>query len=422
MALGRGRVVLAASVLLVIIIAVGLWIAQDQETVQLGSPYSADDPRAPDYVSALVAADLSMGNSYVVLTNGDQTFAAMLDAIERATRRISFETYIYEEGEIGRRFTTALTAAARRGVQVRLTIDSIGARFIAQETIEHLQKAGCIVAQFNPAAWYQVEEVNYRTHRKILVVDGETGFTGGIGVADYWMGNAQDHEHWRDTQVMIRGPVVRLLEAAFYENFAEEAGFVTPVLDEPPIDFTKSGQSVVVRSSPSGGSSDLKRLYLLALAMARRSVDIASPYFVTDASTRWALQDATMRGVRVRILVEGDVTDAKPVKYASRHAYDWLLALGVEIFEYQPTMMHVKVMVVDDIWSMFGSANFDNRSLELNDELNVAVWSADLASRFLRDFEQDLTVSRKLELQSWRQRSLLDKGRERFWSLFGEVF
>jgi cardiolipin synthase len=143
---------------------------------------------------------------------------------------------------------------------------------------------------------------------------------------------------------------------------------------------------------------------------------------VTDASTRWALQDATMRGVRVRILVEGDVTDAKPVKYASRHAYDWLLALGVEIFEYQPTMMHVKVMVVDDIWSMFGSANFDNRSLELNDELNVAVWSADLASRFLRDFEQDLTVSRKLELQSWRQRSLLDKGRERFWSLFGEVF
>ena len=422
MAIARGRIVLAVLVVLAIIVAVGLWIAQDQDTLQLGSAYSTDDPRAPDYISALVSADLSIGNSYVVLTNGDQTFTAMLDAIERATRRISFETYIYEDGEVGRRFTAALTAAARRGVQVRLTFDSIGARSVAAETLEHLRKSGCLIAQFNPTAWWEVEEVNYRTHRKILVVDGETGFTGGIGVADYWLGNAQDHDHWRDTQVMIRGPVVRLLEASFYENFAEEAGFDTPVLDEPPIDFTKTGQSVVVRSSPTGGSSDLKRLYLLALAMARRTVEIASPYFVTDASTRWALQDAVSRGVRVRILVEGDVTDAKPVKYASRDAYDWLLSLGVEIFEYQPTMMHAKVMVVDGIWSMFGSANFDNRSLELNDELNVAVWSPDLAARFLRDFEQDLAASRNLDLQSWRQRSFLDKAREWFWSFFGEVF
>lgn len=215
---------------------------------------------------------------------------------------------------------------------------------------------------------------------------------------------------------------MRLLEAALYENYSEEAGIVTPTLDDPPRDPSKDSQSMMVRSSPTGGSNDLKRLYLLALAMSRRSVDIESPYFVTDDSSRWALQDAVARGVKVRILVEGDITDAMPVKYASRHAYEWLLSLGIELYEYQPTMMHAKTMVVDGVWSMFGSANFDNRSLELNDELNVAVWSTDLAARFTRDFELDLTASRRLELQSWRHRSRLDKGRERFWSLFGEVF
>jgi cardiolipin synthase len=287
----------------------------------------------------------------------------MLDAIAGARRRINFETYVYEDGEIGRRFTDALAGSARRGVDLNIILDSIGARLVESATVEQLRDAGCRLEWFNPTRWYELEEVNYRTHRKILVVDGTVGFAGGIGVADYWLGHAQDEAHWRDTQVMVRGPIVHLLEGVFYENFSEVSGEVTAELDESSADPSKEGLSIIVRSSPTGGSNDLKRLYLVALAMSRVSVDITSPYFVTDSSTRWALQDAVQRGVRVRILVEGDITDAKPVKFASREAHDWLLAQGVELYEYRPTMMRAKSVVVDGVWSMFGSANFDNRSL-----------------------------------------------------------
>ena len=170
------------------------------------------------------------------------------------------------------------------------------------------------------AAWYSLEEVNYRTHRKILVVDGETGFTGGVGVADHWLGNADSKEHWRDTQVRVRGPVVRMMEASFYENFLEADGTAPPILDLPPPPAGGEGEALVVRSSPSGGSNDLKRLYLLALAAAKRTVDITTPYFVTDESTLWSLEDAVKRGVKIRVVIEGDMTDAMPVKYASRAA------------------------------------------------------------------------------------------------------
>ena len=414
----------AAVILLVAagVTALGLLLAQDQITVKLRSAYEAGDPRHQSYIAALVAADATSGNGYDVLTNGDQIFPAMLAAIEGARRRISFETYIYDAGTIADRFTAALEAAARRGVRVRLVVDAVGASSMDTAHVERLRAAGCHVARFNFPAWHSLEEVNYRTHRKILVVDGEMGFTGGVGVSDHWLGHAQDKDHWRDTQVRVRGPIVRLMEAAFYENFAEADGGEAPELDDPPINASEEGASIVVRSSPSGGSNDLKRLYLLALASARRTVDITTPYFVTDESTRWSLQDAISRGVKVRILVEGDITDAMPVKYASRAHYEQFIRQGVEIFEYQPTMMHTKVLVVDGVWSMFGSANFDNRSLELNDELNVAVTNRALAARFLADMEQDLRVSRRITLDEWQHRGSLNKARERFWAAFGEIF
>jgi cardiolipin synthase len=179
---------------------------------------------------------------------------------------------------------------------------------------------------------------------------------------------------------------------------------------------------MLVRSSPSGGATDLKRLYLLAIAMARRSIAITSPYFLTDESTLWAFRDAIEKGVKVRLLVESDVTDQKPVKYASRAGYETLLALGVEIHEYTPAMMHAKTLVVDGVLSIFGSANFDNRSMELNDELNIAVVSRALARRFLDDFEQDVRAGRRLNLDAWRQRPAIEKIHEHFWSYFGEIF
>jgi cardiolipin synthase len=213
-----------------------------------------------------------------------------------------------------------------------------------------------------------------------------------------------------------------VLEAAFYENFVGGGYAVTPVLANVAPIPQADDHSMVVRSSPSNGASDLKRLYLLAIAMARRSIEISSPYFVVDESTKWALEDASRRGVAIRVLVESDITDHKSVKYASRHAYADLLERGVRIYEYTPTMMHAKTMVVDGVLSIFGSANFDNRSLELNDEVNVAVMNRALAARFVQDFERDLLVSHELALKEWRQRSYLERGHEYFWSYFGEVF
>ncbi len=410
---------------LVVLGAIGilLALAQDQQTLKIQSAHAAEDPLFPGYVSALLGTHPTGGNSYTVLTNGDQIFPAMLAAVNAAQRRISFETYIYNKGSVGEQFTQAFEAAAKRGVQVRLVIDAMGSNKVPKEWQERLRGAGVKVGEFGEPKWYALEELNYRTHRKILVVDGRLGFTGGVGLDDQWLGHAQDPEHWRDTMVQIEGPVARLMEGAFNENFVETLGPVTPEVDPPPqVDARPLDSAIVLRSSPTGGSNDLKRLYLLSIAAARRTLDICSPYFLTDESTDWALEQARQRGVRVRVLVEGDLTDAKPVKYASRQAYQRLMGLGIELYEYQPTMMHTKAIVVDGVWSMVGSANFDNRSLELNDEMNVAVSDRGLAARLEQDFEQDLRVARRLEPEQWRKRPFLEKAREYFWSYFSEIF
>jgi cardiolipin synthase len=405
------------------LVAALLALAQDQITLKIESAYAAEDPMFPGYVAALLGPHPTGGNSYTVLTNGDQIFPAMLDAVNTAQRRISFETYIYNEGVIGQQFTDAFIAARKRGVLVQLVVDAMGSNKIPKAWHDNMRAAGVKLGEFGQAKWYALEELNYRTHRKILVVDGRVGFTGGVGLDDQWQGNAQDKEHWRDTMVRIEGPVVRLIEGAFNENFVETLGPVTPIVDPPAqVPAEPRDTAIMLRSSPTGGANDLKRLYLLTIAAARRTLDISTPYFVTDESSEWALAEARRRGVRVRILVEGDLTDAMPVKYASRQSYDGLMSQGIEIYEYQPTMMHVKAMVVDGIWSIVGSANFDNRSLELNDEMNVAVSDPGLAARLLQDFEQDVRASKKLDLATWRQRSFLQKAREYFWSYFGEIF
>ena len=410
-------------VLVLTLAAAVLAIAQDQQTLKIQSAVTSDDPRALAYISRLVGAAVSGGNRFRALTNGDEIFPAMLDAIAGAKRRIVLETYIYDRGEVAEMFTRALESAARRGVDVSVVVDYVGSGSMSDEHFERLRAAGCKVASFNESRWYTLEEVNYRTHRKIMVVDGDIAFTGGVGVADYWSGHAQDPDHWRDTQVELRGPIARLMEGAFYENFIEARDVVTPAVDEDDrSSAVPEGDSLIVRSAPSGGSSDLKRLYLLAIAMGRRRIDVQSPYFLADASSTWSLHQALARGVRVRILMENDMSDAKPVKYSSRAQYEDLLQGGAELYEYQPTMMHAKVMLVDDLWIMFGSANFDNRSLELNDELNVLARNRELANRFRADFERDLSVSRRISLDEWRRRSRFEKSLETFWGWFGEIF
>jgi cardiolipin synthase A/B len=404
------------------VVALALLFAQDQETLHIKSPVAAQDPAFPDYVGALTGSGITRGDEYQVLVNGVQIFPAMLEAIRQARRRINFETYIYDAGDVAQEFTSALADAASRGVEVRLIVDAVGASAMEQEHVDRLQRSGVQIGTFNAVRWYSLEEINYRTHRKILVVDGDVGFTGGAGVADHWRGNADTPEHWRDTQLRVTGPAVTMLEAGFYENWAETGHTSDARIDlRPPPPETRA-RSIVAWSSPSGGSNRVKLLYLLSMAGARRTIDLQSPYVVLDESTRWSLLEARRRGVRVRLLVEGDLTDAKPVKYASRADYDALLAAGIEIHEFRPTMMHVKALVVDATWSVVGSTNFDNRSLELNDEINVAVADRSLAARLSEDFEADLRRSQQLVLATWRQRSTTDKAREKFWGLFGELF
>jgi cardiolipin synthase len=422
MKLPRPRNLIIGVVIALVVVGMGLVIAQDQETLRVRTSLTASDQAFPAYLAKLSGHPLTTGDRYTVLTNGDAAFPAMLAAIREARHRIAFEGYIFTSAsDIGRQFTDAFVEAAGRGVPVRLVFDSLGAK-VADEDIRRLEQAGCKIGWYNKVRSRAIEEVNYRTHRKALIVDGETAFVGGIGIDDQWARDSEKEHKWRDTHVKVVGPAATDIEAAFNENWIETGGVVEP--DVVPHDPNPRGpaSSIVVWSSPEGGTNALKLIYLLALASARESIDIQSPYLITDASTDWSLMEARRRGVRVRMLVEGDVTDAKPVKFASRAQYAHLMQQGIEIYEYQPAMMHTKAVVVDNIISVVGSANFDNRSFELNDELNVVVFDRGVAARLREDFEQDRMRSQRLDLQSWRSRPLHIRAREKAWSLFDEVF
>ena len=414
--------ILAGVLIGLIVLAAGLLIAQDQETLRVKSSLAVDDPRFPQYLADLLGHQLTQNDSYVVHTNGDDAMPVMLAAIDHARERISLETYNFEKGEIAGRFTDALVRAAKRGVKVRMVFDSIGSKKASSDDITRLEDAGCQLGWVNPVFSYSISEANYRTHRKALVVDGRVGFTGGMGIGDHYWKDTKEYPRWRDTQVELHGPAVTDLEAAFNQNWILTGGVVDPVIR--PVEATPAGaaKSVVVWSSRQGGFNEMKLLFLMAIAAARHSIDIESPYLITDESSQWSLHEARRRGVRIRFLVDGDKTDARTVKFASRGQYKGLLEDGMEIAEYQPTMMHAKVTTVDGVLSIVGSANFDNRSLELNDELSVAVFDRAVTARLASDFESDLTRSKKIDLDYWRSRPVPERARDWLWSYFGEVF
>jgi len=418
----RGHRILAGALIGLIVIAAGLLLAQDKVTLQIKSSIAVEDSRFPQYVADLLGHRLTSSDAFIVHTNGDRAFPAMIHAIEVARQRVDLESYIYEKGTVGTRFTDALEAAARRGVKVRMVLDAVGSKGMADDDIKRLETAGAHIGWVNPVASYHVDETNYRNHRKALVVDGAVAFVGGMGIADHWARDATNDPMWRDTQIELHGPVVTDLEAAFNQNWMLTGGIVDPEVRPSDALASGSSRSIVIWSSRQGGANELKLLYLLSLGAARHSIDIESPYLVLDESSKWSIHEARRRGVHIRLLVEGDKTDAKAVKFASRSEYESLLEDGVEIAEYQPTMLHTKAMVIDGMLSVFGSANFDNRSLEMNDELNVVVFDRALAGRLLQDFEKDLDSSKKLDLDTWRDRAMPEKARDWFWSYFGEVF
>jgi cardiolipin synthase len=378
------------------------------------SLYGVDDPQFVRSMGSLLGPPLTGGNRAQELINGSRIFPSMLEAIHGAARTITFETYIYWSGEIGRAFSEALSERARAGVRVHVLLDWVGAGKIDATYLDAMREAGVEVERYHPLRWYNLGRLNNRTHRKLLVVDGRVGFTGGVGIADPWLGDADSPEHWRDSHFRIEGPAVAQMQAAFMDNWLKTRATVLHGGDYfPALDPVGPHHAHVFRSSPGEGSESVRLMYLLSIASARESILLANAYFVPDDLSVEAFVDARRRGVEIDIIVPGRRTDAVITRRASRSRWGSLLEAGVRIHEYQPTMFHCKVMVVDERWVSVGSTNFDSRSFRLNDEANLNVLDAVFAARQAAVFRADLACSRQVTLDAWRRRPLREKLVER---------
>lgn len=375
--------------------------------------YGVEDPQFRREMSVMLGPGILAGNHVEDLQNGDEIFPAMLAAIASAQRSVTFETYIYWSGEVGRRFSDALSERARAGVPVRLTIDWLGSAKMDSALLEQMRQAGVVVERYRPLDWYSWDRVNNRTHRKLLIVDGAVAFTGGVGIADQWLGHAQDPQHWREAHFLLRGPAVSQFQAAFNDNWIKMTGqALSGPAYFPALAPEGASDAQLFVSSPTSGSDSMHLMYLMALTAARRSIDLSASYFVPDELIVRALLRARERGVRVRILVPGEHTDSETVRVASRAQWGPLLAAGVEIHEYQPTMMHVKMLVVDEYLVSVGSTNFDIRSFRLNDEASLNVYDHAFAARMRGVFERDLAQSRRYRREDWEQRPWHERLRE----------
>jgi cardiolipin synthase len=385
--------------------------------------YGAEDPQFARSMGALLAPDVLAGNQVEELLNGDEIFPAMLEAIHAAKKTITFETFIYWSGSIGSEFANALAERARAGVKVHVLLDWLGSNKMDASLLALMGKAGVQVRKYHEPRWYRLDRLNNRTHRKLLVIDGRQGFTGGVGIGDEWTGHAQDPEHWRDSHYRVHGPVVAQMQAAFMDNWIKVSGDVLHGAEYfPPLEPVGVGKAHVFSSSPSGGSESMRLLYLLAITAASHSIHLSSPYFIPDELAVNALTDAVKRGATVQIITIGKNTDSQTVRHAARARWGALLEAGVEIYEYQPTLYHCKVMIVDGLWVTVGSTNFDPRSFRLNDEANLNYYDADFARRQIEIFQQDLAHSRQITLQEWKDRPLAEKLWERAASLLGSQF
>lgn len=372
--------------------------------------YSLEDPRFANELGVLLGPPFLQGNSAQILLNGDQIFPAMLSAIQGATVSINLETFIYWSGAVGRQFADALSAAAQRGVKTKVLLDWIGSSKMDKSLLREMAAAGVEIRRFHPPHWSNLGHMNNRTHRKLLVVDGRLGFTGGVGIAQEWSGHAQDPDHWRDTHVRIEGPVVAQVQAVFLDNWIKVTGQVLHGEDYfPELEYRGDSAAQMFSSAPDGGSDSMQLMYLFAIIGASRTIDLSAAYFVPDSLMRQALLDAVQRGVRLRIIVPGRHIDSETVRHASKAEWGPLLAAGATIAEYQPTMFHCKIMIIDQLLVSLGSTNFDNRSFRLNDEATLNILDARFAAEQTAFFEVDLKKSQAISFKEWTRRPLREK-------------
>jgi cardiolipin synthase len=406
--------------LLVALVVVNAGSAEKKIEHRIEHLYGVESPEFLHVMGVLLGPPITNGNAAQVLVNGERIFPSMLEAIRGARETIDFETYIYWSGEIGRTFADALSERARAGVRVHVLLDWVGSQKMDEALIDELKSAGVEVQKYHPPHWSHLGRLNNRTHRKLLVVDGRIGCTGGVGIAEQWTGDAQDAEHWRDSHFRVEGPVVAQMQGVFMDNWIKTSGAVLHGRDYfPPLAKAGSAAAQVFSSSPSGGSASMELMYLMAITSAERTIRLSSSYFVPNKMAVRAMVAAMKRGVKLQIITPGGHIDTETVRSASKARWGDLLEAGAEIYEYQPTMYHCKVMIVDEFMVSTGSTNFDDRSFRLNDEANLNIYDAAFAAEQVRIFEADLAKSRRIDLATWQSRPLHDKILEHLASLLG---
>ncbi len=373
----------------------------------LDHQFAIDDPEFLSTIAGATGSPFLPGNRLELLNNGDAFYPPMLAAIKGAEISITIEAYIYWAGDIGRVFAEALAERARAGCAVKILLDAIGSSSIGPEILAVLEGGGCQVAWYNPIRWYTLGRFNNRTHRKSLIVDGRVAFTGGAGIADHWQGNARNPDEWRDMQIRLEGPAVVPLQTGFAHNWQQTTGeLITGDAYYPEPD--RSGPLAVqtLLSSPETGASNVRTMYYLSIVCARESIQIANPYFVPDPVAIDTLIDAKRRGVDVRVMVSGVRNDNWLARHNSVRLFGRLLEAGIEIQEYNRTMLHHKTMVVDRGWVTVGTTNFDNRSFAHNEESNVCVFDRGVAKQLHDIFLEDIGGCRRVTLEAWRRRGV----------------
>jgi cardiolipin synthase A/B len=386
---------------------------EQSPTLGLDHDFPVDSPEFLPSMVGATGVPFFSGNGLRILNNGDAFYPEMLRAIEEAERSITIEAYIYWAGELGERFARALARQARAGRTVKILLDAVGSATIGTEILTLLAEGGCQVAWFNRIHWYTIGRFNNRTHRKSLIVDGRIAFTGGAGIADQWTGNAQDPDHWRDMQIRLEGPGVLPLQSGFARSWLQTTGELVTGDEYYPTPRAAGDVDLqTILSSPVTGSSAARTMYYLAIVCARRSVWIANPYFVPDGAAITVLIDAARRGVDVKVMVSGIRNDNWLARHNSVRLYGRLLPHGVEIYEYNPTLLHHKTMVVDGLWATVGTTNFDNRSFAHNEENNVCFVDRALVAEMERTFREDLAVCERVEDHAWRRRGLFARAQE----------
>ena len=401
-----------------VLLALNFTAGEKKVQQQLPRLYNTASPQFERALGSLLGPGIVGGNEVTELLNGDQIFPPMLAAIQAAQKSVTFETYIYWSGDIGKQFADALSERARAGVAVHVLLDWVGSAKMEESYLSEMEQAGVQIKKFHKPHWYNLARLNNRTHRKLLVVDGQVGFTGGVGIAPEWTGHAQNPDHWRDSHYLVRGPAVAQMQATFLDNWLKVTGKVLHGdAYFPPLAPAGTQKAQMFSSSPSSGSESMQLMYHLAITAAERSIDLSVAYFVPDDLTLKLLMDALKRGVRVRLVTPGEHTDTETVKAASRATWGDLLQAGAEIYEYRPTMYHCKVMIVDQLLVSVGSTNFDNRSFRLNDEANLNVYDAPFAQRQTQVFEDDIKRSRRVTHADWLERPLRERLHEKMTGL-----